>query len=201
VRRDGDANDCGFRRGSGDMPIKRGGGAVDPRRFDALELADRGDTLTGEIDVARRARVADRLAPGVASPIAWQIAGGRDALGRPTLAVSLEGTVPLICQRCLQAFEAPIAQRSELLLARNGTELQRLDAEAQEVLLAAAQLDAVTLVEDELLLSLPFAPRHPEGQCSAVAAGSRDNPAQPAQATTSPFARLAALKKGQQRST
>jgi len=151
--------------------------------------------------MARRARVADRLAPGVASPIAWQITGARDGLGRPTLAVSIEGAVPLICQRCLQAFEAPIVQRSELLLARDGAELQRLDAEAPEVVLAAALLDAMTLIEDEVLLSLPFAPRHPEGQCSAIAVGSKRGPAQPAQATTSPFARLAALKKGQQRST
>jgi uncharacterized protein len=84
-----------------------------------------------------------------------------------------------------------------LLLARDDAELKRLDAEESEVLPAAVPLDAMTLVEDEILLWLPFAPRHPEGQCPAdVAAASEPDRAQPVQPTTSPFARLAALRKG-----
>ena len=99
-------------------------------------------------------------------------------------------------------FDAPISQRSELLLAQNDAELERLDAEEAEVLLAAAPLDAMTLVEDEILLWLPFAPRHPEGQCPAeVAATSGSEGVQPVKATSSPFARLAALRKGTDRNT
>jgi DUF177 domain-containing protein len=183
------------------MTVKRRAGTAGAGRFDALELAARGDTLSGEIDMTLRARVADRLVPGAASVIAWQIAGARDGLGRPILAVSIEGTVPLICQRCLQPFEARLAQRSELLLAHDSAELQRLDSEAPEVVLAASPLDAVTLIEDEVLLSLPFAPRHPEGQCPAGAAASLKSETQDSSATISPFARLAALKKGIRRST
>jgi uncharacterized protein len=177
--------------------VKRSAGSTGAERFDALDLAAHGDELAGEVDVTRRPRVADRLAQTVSAPIAWEIAGVRDALGRPMLAVTVEGNLPLVCQRCLQPFDAPMAQRSELLLARNDAELERLDAEEAEVLLAASPLDAMTLVEDEILLWLPFAPRHPEGQCPAdVAALSGADGAQPAKATTSPFARLAALKKG-----
>jgi uncharacterized metal-binding protein YceD (DUF177 family) len=33
--------------------------------------------------------------------------------------------------------------------------------------LAKAPIDPLTLVEDELVLALPFAPRHGEGECSA----------------------------------
>src|SRR5206468_7201690 len=152
---------------------------------------------------SRRPRVADRLAPNTTSaPIAWQIAGARDALGRPMLAVSVEGDLPQECQRCLQSFDAPVSQRSELLLARNDAELERLDAEEAEVLLAATPLDAMTLVEDEVLLWLPFAPRHPEGQCTAaIITSSGSDPGQAVNATTSPFARLAALRKGTDRNT
>ena len=118
------------------------------------------------------------------------------------LSVSVEGDLPLVCQRCLQPFDTHIAQRSELLLARNDAELERLDAEEAEVLLAVTPLDAMTLVEDEVLLWLPFAPRHPEAQCPADVAGtSASERAQPAKATTSPFARLAALRKGTDRNT
>jgi len=185
------------------MTVKRSAGSTGKGRFDALDLAAHGEALAGEVDVSRRPRVADRLASKtIPASVSWQIAGARDALGRPMLAVSVEGDLPQVCQRCLQPFDAPIAQRSELLLARNDAELERLDAEESEVLSATVPLDAMTLVEDEILLWLPFAPRHPEGQCPAdVAAASRPDRAEPVQAMTSPFARLAALRKGTARNT
>ena len=61
---------------------------------------------------------------------------------------------------------------------------------------ASTPLDAMTLVEDELLLSLPFAPRHPEAQCPAAPAQAAASGEEHARDTPSPFARLAALKKG-----
>jgi len=185
------------------MKAKQSAGSTSVRRFDALTLAAHGEALSGKVDVSQRPRVADRLAPQtISAPIAWQIAGARDALGRPMLAVTVDGDLPLVCQRCLQTFDAPIAQRSELLLARDDAELTRLDAEEAEVLLAAAQLDAMTLVEDEILLWLPFAPRQPEGQCPGdVAAGSGSDRAPLVKAMTTPFARLAALRKGTDRNS
>lgn len=177
------------------MTVKRSTGSSGAGRFDALELAARGEALAGEIDVAHRPRVADRLAPETSlAPITWRIAGARDALDRPMLAVSVEGSLPLVCQRCLQPFDAPIAQRSELLLARDDAELERLDAEESEVL-PAAPLDAMTLIEDEILLSLPFAPRHPEGQCPAGAPAASGREQVQSVKATMPFAGLAALRK------
>jgi uncharacterized protein len=181
-----------------EMTVNRSAGAGVPRDFDALGLAARGETLAGEVDLGRRPRVADRLVPEAAAPLAWQIAGAHDALGRPTLVVTIEGALPMLCQRCLQLFDVPIAQRSEVLLARDGAELKRLDAEAPEVVLAAAPIDALSLIEDEVLLSLPFAPRHPEGGCPPGATENLGrNPAR--QTNLSPFASLAALKRGDKR--
>lgn len=179
--------------------VKRKARSTEARRFDALGLAARGESFGGEVDVARRARIADRLAPlSSVAPITWEIAGGHDGVGRPTLTVTIKGNLPLVCQRCLQPFELPVAQHTELLLARTENELQPLDDSGEtEVVLAAAPLDAMTLVEDEILLSLPFAPSHAEEQCPlrlAALAGSKAATAAPS--TTSPFARLSALKKG-----
>jgi uncharacterized metal-binding protein YceD (DUF177 family) len=41
--------------------------------------------------------------------------------------------------------------------------------EEAEVVLATARTSAQELVEDELVLTVPFAPRHPEGACPAIA--------------------------------
>jgi uncharacterized protein len=178
--------------------VNRNARASQPGRFDAFGLAARGERIAGNVDVARRPRIAERLAPlPAAVPIAWTIAGGHDGAGRPTLTVTIEGSLPLVCQRCLQPFDRPIAQQTELLLARTEAELEPLDAGETEVVLAAAPLDALTLVEDEILLSLPFVPSHAEEQCPAgVEPAAESAAAKPTPGSTSPFARLAALKKG-----
>jgi uncharacterized protein len=177
--------------------VNRSAGSTRAGPFDAFGLAARAESLAGVLDVARRARIVDRLAPGSgAVPIAWKIAGGHDGIGRPTLTVTIEGSLPLVCQRCLQPLELPVAQQTELLLARTEAELELLDETETEVVLAAAPLDARTLIEDEILLSLPFAPSHAEPECPAGPGAARSVAATPAPVSTSPFARLAALKRG-----
>lgn len=135
-------------------------------KLDAFRLARERGVLEGSVDPHRLPRVADLIADGPAS-VAWRIAGTSDAIGRSALEIDMNGAVALTCQRCLGDFEWPIAQRTELLLAKSERELAELDAgSSTEVVLAAQPLDPLTLVEDELVLALPFAPRHPDDACS-----------------------------------
>ncbi len=165
-----------------------------PNRFDALKLCASGESLAGVVDAADLPRVADRLASDAgAARIAWRLVGGSDGQRRPVLTLTLAGSVPLVCQRCLQPFAASVDQTTELLLARSESELARLDADEVEVVLATERLDPLTLVEDELLLSLPFSPRHADGQCqpaSSAVAGQESS-----QSRASPFGQLGELKK------
>jgi uncharacterized protein len=162
--------------------------------FDAYELAARGQSIGGTLEAATLARAADRLAEGQAA-VAWRVVGTADALGRPALEVSLDGSVPLECQRCLRTFAWPVAQKTLLLLARDDRELARLDAEDEhEVVVAAAPLPAAALVEDELLLTLPFAPHCGRDDCAMATSGAEGGTeSEPAH---SPFGALAALKAG-----
>jgi uncharacterized protein len=163
-----------------------------PVRFDAFKLAASGETLSGNVDARQFQRVADRLADDQSDArVAWRVDGGNDSSGRPALTVYVDGWVPLVCQRCLEPFAWKVEQRTVLLLARNEGELVALDAEEPEVVLANEALDALTLVEDELLLSLPFSPRHPEGDCGPEVVPTVAEPEK-----ASPFARLGALKSG-----
>ena len=135
-------------------------------RFDAFKLAARASSIPGTLDARRLPNVADSLAPGDDPvPIAWTVEGRRSAEGRPAISIDVEGGVPLVCQRCLARMEWPVSQGTEVLLAHDEDELATLDAETEgEVILADRPIDAATLVEDELVLTLPFAPRH-EGEC------------------------------------
>lgn len=174
--------------------MKRDLSAGSPARFDAFELAETGGALAGEIDPGRLPRLAERVASGAGASdarIAWRIVGSHDALGHPALRLVLQGTVVLVCQRCLRPLPLAVAQDTELLLARDEPELERLDAGEAEVVLASAALAARDLVEDELLLSLPFSPRHAEGECVVASL-----PARATTAAASPFAGLAGIKTG-----
>ena len=143
-------------------------GTLKAGMFDAFRLARERGSLRGSFDAAASERLDDWLAPGEA-PIAWSIAGTTDARGRPALAIELDGAVPLACQRCL----APIAVAG----ARSGRSRcwRRARPKATRWTRAAttkcwwptAPLDAVALVEDELLLTLPYAPTHADGECAA----------------------------------
>jgi uncharacterized protein len=162
--------------------------------FDAFDLVVRKATLTGTVSTAGSLpRAADRLVSDGAARLAWRIAGREDAQGRPALEVTIDGVVTMTCQRCLEPFALPVAQRTLLLLARDERELAALDDEDEhEVVLAEAALDARTLVEDEVLLTLPFAPHCERGACRAPSLGD----AAAGTATGSAFAKLAGLKRG-----
>jgi uncharacterized protein len=135
--------------------------------FDAFRLARGHGTVAGEADLHDLPRIAELLATqdsqggDAPAPFAWRITGGEDAQLRPVLAIRLDGVVPLVCQRCLGVLAWPVAQQTEVLLARSDAELAQLDTDSEtEVIVAAAPLDALALVEDELLLTVPYAPLH-----------------------------------------
>lgn len=110
----------------------------------------------------------------------------RDSL----LELEVHGGCRLRCQRCMEEFSYPlaIAARLRLLEASQLGEIDDADDEV-DCIEASKQLDVLTLIEDEVLLGLPFAPKHPDGSCVAVSEGL--------QRSINPFAALAGLKKKQ----
>ena len=111
---------------------------------------------------------------------------GKD--GSPQLALILDGVCHLRCQRCLNAMSYPIKLVSKLRLVAE-SQKDQTDIEDDEVdnISAEKHLDVLALLEEELLLSLPIAPKHMLGECQIATEGlSRSN---------NPFAVLAGLKK------
>ncbi len=134
--------------------------------FDAFALARSRGVLEGTLAVVALPRLAECLADDSGS-LAWRIEGTRDAAGRPALAVEVNGEVLLECQRCLGSFRFPVAQRTLAVLVKSEAEADAVDGSVEdEVLVAAAAVNPAELVEDELLLTLPYAPKHADGDCS-----------------------------------
>ena len=78
----------------------------------------------------------------------------------------VHGEVELTCQRCLGGMQHAIEIDRVVFLARNETELERLDAlPDSDAIMVGESLNLVDLVEDEVLLGLPLAAMHAEGKC------------------------------------
>jgi uncharacterized protein len=156
--------------------------------IDGLKFARERGQLAGEMEVADMPRLQDMLAEG-AGRVGYAVAGLVDDRGRPALDVAVQGTIPLICQRCLERLDFELERASRLVLVADSSELPDVSQEEpdSETIPAAEVADVRDLVEQEVLLGLPLAPVHEEG-CIAA-------PASPGQAEESPFAVLKTLKR------
>jgi uncharacterized protein len=138
--------------------------------IDSLEFSRNGRTLNGEIAVGALPRLAGLLADPQGS-INYAVRG-MQADGKLFLLLDLGGQCHLRCQRCLGDLmhSVDISSRLQLL---EGEDLM-LDDASDEVdgIEASKELDVLDLVEEEILLSLPFAPRHDEGVCELATKGS-----------------------------
>jgi len=85
----------------------------------------------------------------------------------------------LVCQRCLGALEYPLHIEASLHLAATQAEIDAdpLEAEGPERIVASREMPVRDLVEDEVLLAIPLAPRHEHcGGGAAQAPRERQSP-------------------------
>ena len=164
--------------------------------IDSLEFARAQQQLRGSVPAASLKRLEDVLFDTHGS-VEYEVRGCLDGRNRPQLALRVSGTLHLQCQRCLERLDYELAVRNTLLVATPGVDIDEDvdDPDAPDAIEASPELDIAGLIEDEVLLSLPLAPRHPEGACESRLTRGTDAGARP-----KPFAELAALK-GPRRST
>ncbi|MCL1825186.1 MAG: YceD family protein [Betaproteobacteria bacterium] len=140
-------------------------GAGAPRIIDVFRFAASSGALKGEVPVARLTRLSDRLADDEGM-VCWQLSGSLDAEGKPRLDLVTDGRLVLRCQRCLGGLDWNLAIRATLLPVRVGQDLPDDELENDEVdaveVDGDGQFDVLSLVEDEIILALPIAPRHPD---------------------------------------
>ena len=78
---------------------------------------------------------------------------------RSGFVVSAVGSVGLTCQICGAEFDLPINSQSTIYVAHDAAELASWEDEAFECIEGNEKTSALELVEDELLLAVPFIPR------------------------------------------
>lgn len=159
--------------------------------IDGFEFASAGARQQGSWLLSEFPRLRDMLASD-AGKVDYAVEGTHDAYGRPSLRVTLNGTLQLRCQRCLEPVRFDIRTDETLLLAATQAEIDAdpADAQAPDRVLAGKEMALRELIEDELILAIPYAARH-----EACAARTPSE----AQGKASPFADLRSLLQGKQK--
>jgi uncharacterized protein len=156
---------------------------LQPAAIDGLAFARTAAVLKGRLGMEFLPRLA--LSGGSGAVLDFVLTGEINERGKSGLRLSVDGSVRLQCQRCLGSLEIPVQIEAQLEFAASEAEATAADDDIERVV-ASRELSVAALVEDEVLLALPMAPRHE--QCSAAAGLGAD-------AKPSAFQALAALRK------
>lgn len=168
-----------------------------PQRVDPWQSCARNRAYEGRVPLADLERLAPLLA-SVEGEAAFTLEFDRDPRHGNLVWGHVAAELVVTCQRCLGPQRLAVSQDFRLRLVQGLDEVERLDEELDPLWVEDDQLDLRDIVEDELILAVPHAPRHPADQCAAAAGGTA--PAGAADADEvgreNPFAVLAALKPG-----
>lgn len=186
-----------------------------PPVIDAFDFARRGQVLKGVFSVHRLDRLLEGLPeqpvsdlsvldgpPAVPGIVRYEIEGRRTKDERSELVVKIQAHLVLECQRCLGELVLPVNRQTVFQLVRRESDLDDEDIEDEdfgqpEKIVGSPKFDLCDLVEDELILDVPYVPRHEV--CPATANLEAQAEEQTGRAEPlSPFAVLSQLKnKGQ----
>jgi uncharacterized protein len=156
--------------------------------IDSLAFAHEGGRLAGRVPLVELPRLADVLVD-TEGAIDCELAGEQGRGDKAYLLLRLAGCLKLRCQRCLETVEVALQVSSRFLLVPPGQSWpdDELAEDGFDAIAAEMEMALLPLIEDEVLLALPIAPRHQT--CKLPAAYIECN-------GPSPFAVLGQLKKG-----
>lgn len=156
-----------------------------PRRLDVQRLAQAHAVLAGQQPVSSYARLLAETAGSASEAIVdWKAIGesraGAAGTAVPWLKLSARTRIQMVCQRCLVPMDVNLGFDRWFRFAADEQTAALEDEEAEEEVLAMAHdFDLLALIEDELLMEIPVAPRHeicPEPVQLSVADSDFDAP-------------------------
>ena len=177
------------------------------RRVDPWQAAARQLHMEGEIRSGSLARVSGQAEP--LQPLRVRMDFMQPGYGvaqQPStirVRTRVSGRFTGTCRRCLEPVEFPLTVDAEVEVVGHESNTAGREAGERMVVAPGDALDVFALVEDEVLLALPFAPAHAPGECGPMPApttgpvpGAGSEVEEVAPARENPFAVLSRLKPG-----
>ena len=164
-------------------------GVLTQTMVNSLEFARNSRFIEGNVPLKWLPHLADRLLE-LDGSLAVSLEGWQSE-EKFLLRLVIDGTLLLQCQRCLASVRLPMQVNSVLQLISTDESWpdEELMDDEMDAIEASEALDVVGLIENEVLLALPLAPRH---ECCELPgeAGVAEN-----EYGSASFLALAALKK------
>lgn len=132
--------------------------------IDAFAFCRHGEQQAGRFRLPELTRLRAECASDDGD-VAWELVGKTDSVcGHCVLHLTINGTVKLICQRCLTPYVFKIQSEAKILLAKDESAADELEASLEddeiEVIVGSKSFDVMALIEDEALLAIPLSPKH-----------------------------------------
>jgi uncharacterized protein len=168
-----------------------------PRHIELRKLAAQDVELTGQIPQSCMERLRSLLVDA-ANQIDVRLEFATGERRRPTILGEARTTANVLCQRCLQPMDIDLDANIALIGIWSEEELQSVPREIDSIVVGEDKTDLYALLEEELLLSMPFSNVHAKADCDSVGKtsfGEQVPQAAPAQTRDNPFDVLKTLKK------
>lgn len=160
-----------------------------PGRIDPAKLAQKQAVLRGDLPFSACERLLE-VALNPDGHVSLELAFGRER-GFVRVRGWVEATVRMQCQRCLETVDLPVRSEVDLGVVASLDEADRLPGSCEPLMREGDALLVLSeLAEDEIILALPYIPRHP-----ACGGREEENESAPMGETRQPFGALAGLKR------
>lgn len=158
---------------------------IDPEAFATGRQVLQGSVRLDELD--ERVWSHEFLA-GKDADVSFTLKGGCDRRQRLFLDLDVGAGLSLVCQRCVRSMAFRLDETSRIVLFADeaGLDEAMLSDGELEGMLLEKELDVHALIEDQILMALPFSPRHEHCDNAALKTVNQDKP--------NPFAVLSGLK-------
>lgn len=149
-----------------------------PTLINNIEFADKNLEIAGNIDADNCERLVEIISKSTqnVANIRYKLTGASKKLRLPSLHLSINAKLPVLCQRCLEEMSLDFALELDYVISDTApSEVEESDE--IDWLEASQEMDLTALIEDELLIAMPIAPMH-ETDClkTSLQSGEKPNP-------------------------
>lgn len=151
-----------------------------PKTIDLWDLVRNQRTLRGAFPLVALSRLVEGLPQQVVvrdlaslpedeQGVVWyEVTGESRVGGRSSMEISAQAMVCVTCQRCLEPMVQTLLENVQfdvVTQARfDALESEDIDPDESDVVVGSRQFDLLELLEDQLILAIPYVPKHAQCQ-------------------------------------
>ncbi len=137
-----------------------------PQFIDPFRLADTGRLFDGNMSLKQMKRLNPLLERSLDEELKLSLIFDKDTNGIHFLSGTIDGTLKIVCQRCLKQMDFSIDVDLMIAFMASEFDADKLGGEYEPYIVTDTPIMLSDIIEDELLLALPTIPKHKDTQCS-----------------------------------